>query len=405
MTKNSKIAEAWVGTEITLYAYISNVQFCFMTGTEVQTAPFQRVSLTLIALAIVATTLILGRQIILPLLFGVLLSTLLLPLTNYLSRKGFHKLLSIAIPVLLTLVLAGGLIYFLSSQIMNFLNDTPTLKERFNEVGTSFKRWINQSTHVTVRKQDQYIKDTVDDFKDRGPQLVGMTFGGITGLLNYIVLLPIYTFLMLFYRHRIKAFIIGIFKNGSESRVREILSESASIAQQYVTGLLIETAIVFTLNVVGFLILGIKYPIFLALFAALLNLVPYVGMLVANIFCMVVTMASSEDLHNVLWVGIILAFVQIIDNNFSMPFIVGNKVRINSLVTIVGVIVGGALCGIPGMFLAIPTLAVLKVIFDKIPGLTPWGLLLGDEDVTPISNLVIKGNDSKSKVGGPTTPD
>jgi predicted PurR-regulated permease PerM len=182
----------------------------------------------------------------------------------------------------------------------------------------------------------------------------------------------------------IKNFFVGVFKNGEEDRVQEVLSESGTIAQQYITGLLIETTIVFTLNSIGFLILGIKYAIFLALLAALLNLIPYVGMLVANLVCMLVTLVSSENISDVLWVGIILAVVQFIDNNFGMPLIVGNKVRINALVTIVGVLIGGALCGIPGMFLAIPGLAVLKVIFDKVPDLQPWGLLLGDEgEVTP----------------------
>jgi predicted PurR-regulated permease PerM len=141
---------------------------------------------------------------------------------------------------------------------------------------------------------------------------------------------------------------------------------------------MIETGIVFTLNTIGFLVLGIKYAIFLALLAALLNLVPYVGMLVANVFCMLITLVSAEDPKSALWVGIVLAGVQIIDNHFLMPLIVGNKVRINALVTIVGVLIGGLLCGIPGMFLAIPTLAVLKVIFDKVPELNPWGELLGD---------------------------
>lgn len=169
-----------------------------------------------------------------------------------------------------------------------------------------------------------------------------------------------------------------------------MLLESSSIAQKYVTGLLIETTIVFTLNTIGFLILGIKYVVFLALLAALLNLIPYVGMLVANIFCMVVTLVSSDDPKLVLWVGVVLGVVQIIDNNFTMPWIVGNKVRINALVTIVGVLVGGALAGVPGMFLAIPGLAVLKVIFDKVPQLQPWGLLLGDE-------LPGEGDDNKQK--------
>ena len=133
------------------------------------------------------------------------------------------------------------------------------------------------------------------------------------------------------------------------------------------------------MNTIGFLVLGVKYAIFLALLAALLNLIPYVGMLVANIICMVITLISSDNISDVLWVGIILAAVQFIDNNFGMPLIVGNKVRINALVTIVGVLIGGALCGIPGMFLAIPGLAVLKIIFDKVPDLEAWGLLLGDE--------------------------
>jgi predicted PurR-regulated permease PerM len=153
---------------------------------------------------------------------------------------------------------------------------------------------------------------------------------------------------------------------------------ATTITQKYLTGLLIETAIVFVLNMTGFLILGIKYAVFLALLAAFLNLIPYIGMIVANVICMLITLVSSDDIGTMLWVGGILGIVQVFDNNFGMPFIVGNNVRINALVTIVGVLIGGALCGISGMFLAIPGLAVLKVIFDKVPPLQPWGILLGD---------------------------
>jgi predicted PurR-regulated permease PerM len=342
-------------------------------------APFyQRLGLTLLSLAILAAAIVLGKEVLLPILFSILLAMLLLPATNYLAKKNFHRILSIGIPVLFTLITIGGLIYFLSAQIINFLDDAPELNKRLSEVGASFQKWINQHIHITVRKQNEYIKETVEDIKDNGGKLVGFTFGSITGIVTYILLLPIYTFLMLYYRKHIKAFLVGVFKNGSEEKVNEILEESSSIAQQYLTGLMIETGIVFTLNTIGFLLLGIKYAIFLALLAALLNLVPYVGMLVANIFCMLVTLVSAEDPKTAIWVGVVLAAVQIIDNNLLMPLIVGNKVRINALVTIVGVLIGGLLCGIPGMFLAIPTLAVLKVIFDKVPGLNPWGILLGD---------------------------
>jgi len=355
---------------------------------EHHTPFYQRLGFTLLSLGIITVAIVLGKEILLPILFAVLLAMLLLPITNYLVGKGLHRILSIGLPVLLTLILFGGLIYFLSAQIINFLDDAPELKKKLTEVGASAQKWINENTNITVRKQNEYIKETVEGIKDNGGKLVGFTFGSLTGILTYIILLPIYTFLMLYYRTHIKGFLVGVFKNGSENKVNEVLEESSAIAQKFLTGLIIETAIVFTLNTIGFLVLGIKYAIFLALLAALLNLIPYVGMLVANVFCMLVTLVSADNVQNVVWVGVILAAVQIIDNHFLMPLIVGNKVRINALVTIIGVLIGGLLCGIPGMFLAIPALAVLKVIFDKVPSLNPWGTLLGD--VVPNETQVTK---------------
>lgn len=343
-------------------------------------SPFYlRFGVSLMAIGLVAAGLVLARDIIIPILFAVLLATLLLPIVKFLRSKGFHKVLSIILPVFLTLVTFAAILFLLSSQIVSFLQDAPALKERVVQLADSFQNWVNENMNIAVSKQNEYIKDTVADIKEKSPAVVGKTLGSLTGALTYIVLLPIYTFLILYYRETIKCFLIGVFKRGSEEEVREVLLQSSTIAQKYVTGLLIETTIVFTLNTVGFLIIGIKYAVFLALLAALLNLIPYVGMLVANIFCMVITLVSSDEPSSVLWVGVVLAVVQIIDNNFTMPWIVGNKVRINALVTIVGVLVGGALCGIPGMFLAIPGLAVLKVVFDKVPQLQPWGILLGDE--------------------------
>jgi len=341
--------------------------------------PFhQKFAFNLIILSALCVALIYGKDLILPILFSVLLANILLPLTNYFARKGFTKSLSILLPLLLFIVFGLGVLYFLSSQIIHFINDVPALKERINEVTKSFQLWFKESTNMTIYKQNQYFKDTVDDLKENAPELVGLTFVSLTGILTYVVLMPLYTYLILYYRKIIKNFLVTVFKSDTENRVADILLESTTVAQRYLTGLSIETALVFTLNTIGFLILGIKYAVFLALLAALLNLIPYVGMLVANVLCMLITLVSSPDPTKVLWVGAILAVVQLLDNNIGMPLIVGNKVRINALVTVIGVLVGGALCGIPGMFLAIPGLAVLKVIFDKVPELQSWGILLGD---------------------------
>jgi predicted PurR-regulated permease PerM len=177
----------------------------------------------------------------------------------------------------------------------------------------------------------------------------------------------------------IRQFLVDLFKTDHRQKVFEVINESRVIVYNYMIGLTIEMAIITAINTLGFLIVGIKYALFLGLLAAILNLIPYVGMLIASIFCMLVTLTSSQDLTDIIWVLVVLSVVQFFDNNIIMPKVVGSKVKINALITIIGVVVGGALCGLSGMFLSIPIIAILKVIFDRVDGLKPWGRILGDE--------------------------
>ncbi len=345
-----------------------------------ETPLYKRVTFYLLSAALMIVLLYVGQQILVPLFFSILLSTLLLPLNSFLEKKGLHRVFSIIFSLFLSLIVLAGIVYFLVDQISGFFEDLPTIDKRLDDLSDVFQKWIRSTFNVTIRKQNQYVSDTMVKMRESGTGIIGATVVTLTQALSYLVLLPIYTFLILYYRNMIKQFLIDLFTDGKEAQIKDILHESQSVSQSYIGGLMIEMALVFALNTIGFLIIGIKYAVFLALVAALLNLVPYIGMLVANIFCMAITLISFEvmQLTDVLWVGIVLAVVQFIDNNFLMPMIVGSKVRINALVTIVGVLVGGALCGVPGMFLSIPGLAVLKVIFDRVNGLKPFGLLLGD---------------------------
>lgn len=340
---------------------------------------YLKLSLNLISLFILGAVLYIGKGILVPLFFAILLASLLLPITNFLQRVRMPKVTSIIVCIIISLALIGGIIYLLWHQIAIFLEDIDTIRARADELIQSVQSWINKTFNISTREQKKYLEDTAENIKDSGPGVVGKTMVTITEVLSYVVFLPVYTFLLLYYKDLIKRFIISVFVNGSAEKVTEILHESRTIGQQYVLGLLIDMTIVFTLNSIGFLILGIKYAIFLAMVGAILNLIPYIGMLIANIFCMLITLVSSENFSDVLWVAVVLAAVQLVDNNFLVPMIVGNKVRINALVTIVGIVVGGALCGFGGMFLAIPAIAVLKVIFDRVDSLKPWGMLLGDD--------------------------
>ncbi len=168
-------------------------------------------------------------------------------------------------------------------------------------------------------------------------------------------------------------------KPDDEKTLNEILSQIKTVVQSYIIGLLIEMLIVGALTTAGLMFLGVEYAIFIGVLTAILNLIPYIGILLASIVSVLAALVNSGDVFVILGVIALSVVVQFIDNNILVPKIVGNKVRINALVSMVGVIIGGAIAGVAGMFLAIPIIAILKVIFDRVEALAPWGFLMGDD--------------------------
>ncbi|ULQ53332.1 AI-2E family transporter [Flavihumibacter fluvii] len=339
---------------------------------------YLKLTVILFMLGLIILLIILGQEILVPICFSILLAMLILPAVNYLQRKKCGGVISIAIPLLLSIIGISAVVYFLSNQIGDFLDDIPTIKKQLSEHYITLQKWVRTNFNVSIRDQNKFVTKATEKMGESGMAL-GQTFFSATKILFVAFLLPVYTFLILYYRVMIKNFLLHVFGKEYETKVYGVLQESKSIVQQYMVGLMIELAIVAAINMAGFFMIGIKYAIFLAVFAAILNMIPYIGMIIATVFCMAVTLTSSHFLADVLWVGGILVLVQFIDNNIIMPKVVSNKVKINALISIIGVLIGGTIAGVSGMFLSIPGIAILKAIFERVEGLEPWGMLLGDD--------------------------
>jgi len=348
--------------------------------TANQSPPFYlKFSLNLLTIVLLGALIYIGRDILMPLFFAIVLAILLLPVDNRLVKWGVPKVPAMLLAILLALLVIGGVIYFLSSQVAVFVKDLPAIKQHLNEHLHTIQKWISETFHYSYREQDKAVQEATSGLKDSGGSVVGTTLISAVSALLMVILLPIYTFLIMYYRGLIRKFFLDIFASRHRKNVEEVMEESKTIVQGYMVGLLIEMAIVAALNATGFLIIGVKYAIFLAVLAAILNMIPYVGMLVAAVLCMAITLTTSSEFSDVLWVAGILTVVQFVDNNFLMPYVVSSKVRINALVSIIGVLIGGALAGISGMFLSIPGIAIMKSIFDRVDDLKPWGMLMGDD--------------------------
>ena len=334
----------------------------------------------LFMILLLGTLIIYAKTIVVPLAFSILLSILLLPVSNFLVQKlRFPKIPANLIVVLFALALIALIIYIFSHQVARFLNDVPSIKEHLEKHYETLQRWIQQKFHFSTSEQQQMIQKASGNVKTTGTEFLGQTFFTITHTLFYVIMIAIYTFLILVYRQLIRRFLIAVFNNAHERQVSEVLNESKIIVQKYMVGLITEMGVIAILNSAVLLIIGVKYAIFLGIFSAILNIIPYLGIIMGMIFTVLVTLTTSSHLGDIFWIIISFELIHFVDANVLMPKIVGSKVKINALITILGVVIGGTMLGLPGIFLALPAIAILKIIFDRIDTLKPWGELFGDD--------------------------
>jgi predicted PurR-regulated permease PerM len=320
-----------------------------------------------------------GRDVITPLVMAFFLALMLLPVYRFLRRRKLPESLAIVLSILLLLVVIGGVVWFFSSQISRLVADFPEIKKNVQGHLNSLSTWIDSKWNISTERQVQIINEQNDKLMTYATGALGGAASSVSGVLIFVGLLPIYIFLILFYRNLLLRFVFLWFPEGSHSKVEEVMRETEVIIKSYLIGLLIQiTYITVLLGGILFFI-GIKHAILIGAIFALLNLIPYVGALIGNIIGVLLTISSSQEVWPIFAVLGTIAFVQFLDNNILMPRIVGSKVKINALATIVGVIIAGALAGVSGMFLSLPVIAVLKIIFDRTTNFRQWGVLLGDE--------------------------
>jgi predicted PurR-regulated permease PerM len=312
-------------------------------------------------------------DILVPLAFAAFIAILLNPLCNRLQKK-MPKIPAILLTLFIAIICFAGLLYFLSSQIVQFSESFPTLKHKLIVSTAQLEQWIQIKFGVATQKQVQFVKDALNNSQ----ALVGKTVGTVLGTLGLIFLIPVYIFMMLFYKTLILNFIFEIFKEEHFQNVAEILKETKLAIQSYIVGLLIEMVIVAVLNSTALVLLGVKYAILLGVIGAILNMLPYIGGIIAILLPILIATVTKDGYSTQLGIVIAYLVIQFIDNNIVFPRFVSIKVQINALISIVIVLLGNALWGVSGMFLSVPFVAVVKIIFDRIDDLKPWGKLLGD---------------------------
>ncbi|MCX6266982.1 MAG: AI-2E family transporter [Bacteroidetes bacterium] len=366
-----------------------------MINQEFKLPFYLKVTVFLIGLFALLAMLYIAQGIVVPIVFAIIIAILLQPVVNFFVRIKVNRSVAIVITLILTLLIIVAFGAFLFSQASRFSESWPLLVDKFTLILNQTTEWASGYFDINPHKIDAWLLKTKGEVINISGAAIGQTIINVGSSLVILFLVPVYVFMILYYQPLLLEFIRKLFAKDQQSQVSEIVTQSKTVIQHYLVGLVIEAVIVAVLDATALFILGIEYAILLGIIGALLNVIPYIGGLVAVALPMMIAIATKTTAWYAVYVLAAYYFIQLIDNNYIVPIIVSSKVKINALFSIIVVIAGNALWGIPGMFLSIPLLAIIKLIFDHIEPLKPWGFLLGDTmpgilKIKPILSKIIK---------------
>jgi predicted PurR-regulated permease PerM len=364
---------------IALYA-VNNLPIPYTMTQPLQFPFYAKFAFILLALILLSGLYYFGQGVINPLLLSLLFAILLRPVSSFLNRKlRFPHVLATFVTVTLFILFFMIIFYFISVQLADMANDWDKIKANLFEHYKHLQDYIKHTFNLSKKDQDELINNAADGSMSTGKQVVGTTLASFSDSLMSLIIIPIYMFLILLYRTHFVKFLCKLFDEKHHEKLQDILKTVKGSVQSYIVGLLIEMVIVSVLTSVGLSIIGLKYAILLGVLTGLLNLIPYIGIVIAGVLTIIASLTGTSDLSIIIGILVVNVVVQLIDNNILVPMIVSSKVEINAIVSIVGIIIGGMLGGFSGMFLAVPVIAIAKVIFDRVDSLKPWGYLLGND--------------------------
>lgn len=351
----------------------------------------------LLFLSLVFGLLYIARSFLIPVFVAAFLAMLMLPVAKQFEDWKIHRGVSVGISIFLLLLILSGIIFLLTHQMINFLNQLPHLTDKILVKLDNVQKFIAEKFDVSSPEQIAYLKShTTELLETLALNLQGI-LAATTGTIITIGLIIIYMFFFMFYRGKFKRFLFKITSEKDGIDRDKIIQQISEVTQQYLAGLGIVIIILAILNSVGLLIIGIEQAVFFGILAAILNLIPYIGSALGGIFPFIMALLTKDSMWYAVAVAGVMLFNQFIENNFLTPHIVGSKVKVNPLAAIMAILVGGMVWGVAGMILFIPLVGILKVIFDNVPSLRPYADLIGENGESGVKGKVKKTKIFRSK--------
>jgi len=345
---------------------------------------YAKASLIMVGLYLFFYTLFVLQDILIPLSFGFLLAILLNPLNNKLMGFKIHKMISISISLIIAILILAGILLLINMQILQFVDMSDQIYERFINLANKVQNWIFDTFGVEKKTQN----DKLLKMLDAGSTYIASAINHSVSFFLNIFLVFFYTFMVLYYKPLLLNFIYEIFDDKHEFKIKMILGNAKLCTQKYIVGLLYEMIIIAILTTTTYLIVGLKFALTIGIIGAIINMIPYIGGIIGILLPLFVYFLTGKgDVQTPIIISISYLVIQFIDNYFIVPRIVASKVSINSLFSVIIVLLGNSLWGVSGMFLSLIFIGILKIVFENFEPLNALGKIMGEE-VEPNEEIV-----------------
>ncbi|MDP3562810.1 MAG: AI-2E family transporter [Legionellaceae bacterium] len=321
--------------------------------------------------------LVISTSIFKPLLAALIMALVLRSFATKLEAIKIPRLGSTLLAVLLFILVFIGITIFFSSQVRHIDFEMQSVKVNFNVLPGQIQHWITELLGVSYEQQISLLRETFNNLLKNSVSFVNHTLYITTNFITSFIIFILSLFFFLYYRSFLVSFLYITIKPTYHSKLDRILFKIQSVVNSYMFGLFLIILIVAALNSVGLFALGIENAVLFGVMAAVLTLIPYIGILIGALLPALFALLTKDSLWYPFGVVLIFMFIQFLEGNFLTPNIVGRQVSINPFAAILTLIIGAMLLGLIGVMFALPVLAIIKVISDEVAPLKPIGYLIG----------------------------
>jgi predicted PurR-regulated permease PerM len=336
-----------------------------------------RLAAVLISITLIVIMLYYLKAVIIPLLFAVIFAVMLLPFCMRLEKWGFSKGLAAFSSVLVTAIILGFLGYILAVQISIFTDQIPQLSQKLNVMINDFRDFVAHKLSMKKLIVGNKIQEQVTILQNSTSIFSFNSLKVVYTVLIDLFLIPLYIFFLIYYRHFFVEFFYKLFFDEDKALIDETVIKIGVVIKGYLFGQFLDIMIIGIANSIALYLIGVGYAVVLGFIISILCIIPYLGMIVGSLIALLMAILTTNTTWQPATTFAVLWIIHVIDSNILSPVIIGSRISINPLVAIFVLFLFGELWGLPGLFLALPLTAILKVIFDAIPGLKPYAFLLG----------------------------